>query len=91
MQINTLKVSSSTWKPFDLNTLKSYLQYFPSKLFPHPPAPWTGKVNSEQIHIQIMANIGRIQVNWIPLCNCSAISFKLCEIIEFIYKNSQVC
>lgn len=73
MQINTLKVSSSTWKPFDfLNRLKSYLHYFPSKLFP----PWTGKVNTEQIHIQIMANIGRIQMNWIPLCNCSAISFK---------------
>lgn len=68
MQINTIKVSSSAWKPFDfLNRLKSYLHYFPTKLIP----PWTGKENFEPINIQIMANIGRLQMNGIPLGNFS--------------------
>lgn len=74
MQIENVKAFSSTWKPLDfLNRLKSYLYYFPSKPFP----PVTGKVNFKPTRIQIMANMGEIQMNGISLHNLSGFkSFK---------------
>lgn len=68
MQIENIKAFSSAWKPFDfLNRVKSSLHYFPSKSC----LPWTRKVNLKPTPIQIMANMGRTQMNGISLHNLS--------------------
>lgn len=72
MQIKNIKTFSNAPKLFDfLNTLTSCLHYFPNKPF----SPWTGKTNFKPTHIQIMVNMGRIQMNVISLCNLSGLNF----------------
>lgn len=82
MQIKNIKAFSNAPKLFDfLNTLIPYLHYFPNKPFP----PWTGKINFKSTPIQIMVNMGRIQMNVISLCNLSGFKFFL--ILKFLLIN----